>query len=80
MVKETMNPRNFFTKCEWEGGGLFEGFDYGLTPDDLDNSDPELKELVQRAYVNFRHFKDIDDLIDYESYLEDEDSNVDDDE
>jgi hypothetical protein len=43
-----MTPKEFVRKCEWEGGGLFEGFSYGLDSEDIDDSDPKFVKLVER--------------------------------
>ncbi len=45
-----MTPLEFAAKIEWEGG-IFDAFlDYGLTADDLDDTDPALKSAV-RAFM-----------------------------
>lgn len=41
-----MTPAEFYMKCEWEGGTCEGILGYGLTADDLDDSDPELKAAV----------------------------------
>ncbi len=43
-MKSKMNKKEFLQKCTWEGGSLWEGFEYGLTPDDLDDSDKNLEK------------------------------------
>lgn len=42
-----MTPKEFIRKCEWEGGALYEGFQYGLRLRDLDDSDPKFNKLVE---------------------------------
>lgn len=56
-------PCEFAWKCEWEGGGLTAGFEYGLMPDDLDDSDLEFNRLVNAAYEKYViYFEAIADL------------------
>jgi hypothetical protein len=45
--KGDTSPQEFLDKCAWEGGGIIEGLIYGLTADDLDDSDPVFKSLVR---------------------------------
>ena len=52
-----MTPQEFWDKCEHEGGGLFEGFEYGLRRGDLDESNPYFNDLIllyQNAYDDFK--------------------------
>lgn len=53
MNKREMTPKQFLEKCECEGGGIHNGFEYGLTPLDLDDSHEEFKEAVKEAYNLF---------------------------
>lgn len=48
-----MSPKEFLEKCECEGGGIHNGFDYGLTPSDLDDTHKEFKDAIQQAYKLF---------------------------
>ncbi len=73
-MKEQMTPKEFMDKCEWEGGGLLEGFEYGLTEEYLDNSIPEFKRCVKdmsNLYIDFyKKFRILEmksrDFFDYE--------------
>ncbi|SHX44341.1 Uncharacterised protein [Mycobacteroides abscessus subsp. massiliense] len=40
-------PEEFYSRVEWEGGISEAILEYGLTEDDLDDSDPELKAAVK---------------------------------
>jgi hypothetical protein len=62
-VEPRMTPREFMDKCVWEGGDLISGFEYGLGPVDLDNSDPEFKKLIVTCYEKWTDFKYFADLI-----------------
>lgn len=42
-----MTPGEFYQKCDYEGGLLEAVFGYGLTADDLDDSDPGLKQAIR---------------------------------
>ncbi|AEK10025.1 hypothetical protein FDH96_gp142 [Mycobacterium phage Rey] len=68
-----MTPQEFYSAVEWEGGLCEAVFSYGLGPDDLDDSDPELKEAI-------RAMKGVEPVIDrarellnkHDPFLEDE--------
>ncbi len=55
-VNYPLCPKDFLDKCEWEGGNLYEGFEYGLTPQDLDDSNEDFKKIISEAYDLFRIF------------------------
>lgn len=50
----------FCSKCEWEGS-LWEGFEWGLSHEDLDDSDPEFREYIRKMYHIFCEWKQLED-------------------
>lgn len=56
-----MSPKDFLSKLNWEGG-LFEGFTYGLRVEDLDNSDPDFNEIINKYQSEFIKFKNYQQL------------------
>lgn len=75
-MREKMTPKEFVDKCEWEGGGIGAGFEYGIDHGALDDSDPEFKELVKMASIaHSAYVKEVHKLRDkynYYSELENE--------
>jgi hypothetical protein len=51
-----MSKREFVEKCEWEGGGLVSGFEYGIGANYLDDKDPIFKEMVGNAENHWKLF------------------------
>ena len=62
-----MTPHEFLDKCQWEGGRLFIGFEYGLRAKDLDDSNPEFKALIQKYEDHYLEFKSVQDEIEQEA-------------
>ena len=52
-----MTPEQFFDKASYEGG-LLEFFDMGCSENDIDDSDPELKESIKLASDSFEDFRE----------------------
>lgn len=67
--RKLMTPHEFCGKCEWEGDGIWGGFDYGLDADDLDDSDPVFKNWVSRLHKIFVRYKNVEDELNFEDYL-----------
>ena len=56
-----MNAVEFINKCDWEGG-LGELFDTGVIPQQVEMTvDPELRQVIYRAYDGWKMFKDAAD-------------------
>lgn len=54
---ELMTPQEWLDKAAWEGG-LFEAFDYGLHPSEMDDGDPEFKDLLIVAHNLSRAYRE----------------------
>lgn len=72
---EKMNKKEFIEKCIWEGGRLYHGLVYGLRHDDLDDSDPEFKQMIQKAEQAYLAYEAIENEIEekygyFEEYSE----------
>jgi hypothetical protein len=52
--KGDTSPQEFLDKCAWEGGGILDGLEYGLTTGDLDDSDPVFKSLVRDVEEKYK--------------------------
>lgn len=77
-MTEFMTMLQFMAKCEWEGGGLSSGFEYGLSATDISSDYPEFKAMVQKAEKHWNSFAKIEDAIrekfgDFEEQERDED-------
>lgn len=55
-MKDLMTMIEFRAKCAWEGGGLSEGFLYGLSACDLDDNEPEFKTMIAEAENHWKKF------------------------
>lgn len=47
-----MTAQELAEKFEWEGG-VIGGLEYGLSPDDLNDNDPELKQIFEELYAKW---------------------------
>lgn len=58
-----MTKREFMDRCEWEGGGLSAGFEYGIGASYLDDGDPEFKAMVAEAEKHWKEFDKVQTAI-----------------
>lgn len=49
-------PLEFMNKCQWEGGSVKDGIEYGLDENHLDDSIPEFKELIKKYAEAWKEF------------------------
>lgn len=55
-MQKKMSPVRFLEKCEYQGGSLFHGYEYGLRSKDVDNSNPEFKKELEKFDIAYNDF------------------------
>lgn len=55
-----MTPQKWLDKAGW-AGGIFEGLRYGLTAENLDDSDPGFNRAVDDLVVAYHNFSTVED-------------------
>jgi hypothetical protein len=77
-VSDLYTKRQFMDKCAWEGGGLNEGFHYGIGSNHLDDGDPEFKAMVSEAEEHWDKFHEAERaIVEKFGYFDDQDDDYD---
>ena len=56
-----MTPKEWLDKCDYEGGDILGGLQYGLTAENLDDSVPEFNKIIDQMHKLYVQLEDLSD-------------------